>query len=140
MVDEDEERLIETTNLPAFKTQPFSIKEFHTNDQEEIGFTLHYSFAESTKKSETILNDFYCANKRGVCRFKDKEFKITPLEGVKTTLLLTSDFFDKRVNDEIDDFDIFPKITNLTNPLSWEVINNQLREFIKKLSTRNIQN
>lgn len=133
LIDGDEERTIDTNNLPIFETKSFSIKEFHTNDQEEISFTLHYSFAESVKKSETTLTDFYCANKLAVCRLKDKEFRITPLEGVKTTLLLTSDFFDKRVNDERNDFDIFPKITNLTNPLSWEVINNQLREIIKEI-------
>lgn len=42
----DEERTIDTNNLPIFETKSFSIKEFHTNDQEEINYTLHYSFAE----------------------------------------------------------------------------------------------
>lgn len=123
---------IKTRDLPKLEQQEFFVQELETNIQESIAFTLYYSF-EATQKSDSVLNDLYCANKRTVCKFKKKDLEIKTLEGYKTTFLLTSPFFDQTVNDERDDFDIFPKITNLTSLLSWEKINEKLKDNLKKI-------
>ena len=90
-----------------------------------IDFTLHYSITSETEES---LIEFYCANKRTVCKFRDKELKILPIKDSNVILLVTSPYFDSVVNDERDDFDIYPKQTDLTRHLSWEQINNKLKE------------
>ncbi len=130
--NKDDNSSIKTEDLPAFETKRFEIQEHQTNDKSKIAFVLHYSFVESTK-SDGLLNDYYCANDRAVCKFKDKELKITPLQKNKTTFLLTSAFLDKAVNDERNDFTIYPKQVDLMHHLSWEQINIALKKEIKDI-------
>ncbi len=125
---DDSANHIRTSDLPNFQQLDFSIREFVTNDKEEIKFTLHYAISDA---GEDKLLDFYCANKRTVCRFKDKELKITPIKGKNSIFLVTSSFLDSAVNDERDDFNIYPKIMNLLNPLSWEQINGRLKDALR---------
>lgn len=125
---EEQPSYIRTSDLPDFQQKDFNIREHVTNDKSEVAFTLHYAIADSDDEK---LHDYYCANKRTVCRFKDKELKIIPIKGKSTIFLVTSPFLDDAVNDERDDFNVFPKITNLLSPLSWEQINNRLKEALR---------
>jgi Histidine kinase-, DNA gyrase B-, and HSP90-like ATPase len=125
---EENSSYIRTSDLPDFQQKDFNIREHVTNDKAEITFTLHYAIADSDDEK---LHDYYCANKRTVCRFKDKELKIIPIKGKSAIFLVTSPFLDDAVNDERDDFNVFPKITNLLSPLSWEQINNRLKEALR---------
>jgi hypothetical protein len=125
---EEQPSYIRTSDLPDFQKKDFTIKEHVTNDKTEIAFTLHYAIADS---DEDKVLDFYCGNKRTVCRFKDKELKIIPIKCKSAIFLVTSPFLDKAVNDERDDFDIFPKNTDLLRSLSWEQINNHLKEALR---------
>jgi len=125
---DDSVDFIRTADLPDFYQLDFIAKENVTSDKSDIRFTLHYAISDA---EESSLLDFYCANKRTVCRFKDKELKITPIKGKKSIFLVTSAFLDKSANDERDDFDIYPKITNLLTLLSWESINEQLKNALR---------
>src|SRR5690606_38630801 len=79
------------------------------------------------------LYTFYCANNRTVCDFSDKDFKISLPNGYSGFLLLESDYFDKRVNNERNDFSIFPVRTDLWSSLSWEMINEELKKAVTDL-------
>jgi len=85
---------------------------------------------ESTTKSGY---PFYCANKRTVCRFKDKGFRIVPVKGASITLLVTSDFLDDAIDDQRDDFDIKPKTSSFYAPLCWQEINEALQVAVREV-------
>ena len=90
------------------------------------------------EKSSGVLYAFYCANSRTVCEFGDKDFKITLPYGYSGFLLLESEYLDKRVNNERNDFDIFPIRTDVFSTISWEMINSKLKSEISAIVTEDI--
>lgn len=127
---EGEPIIIEAKTLPNFKTSEFKICD---TKGEEVAFTLHYHLSNESGKNK--LQGYYCAGKRTVQQFKEKELPIQPIENHHIILLLTSEFFDKNVNDERNDFHISPMQAerNLFGDLSWEMINCEARREIEKI-------
>lgn len=102
----------------------FVEKKFNVIDNGQI--THVFILSHYLPKQSGLLHTFYCANNRTVCEFGDKDFKITLPYGYSGFLLLESDYLDKRVKNERNDFDIFPIKTDVYSTISWEMINSKL--------------
>jgi len=118
--------LIEQNDIPDFKQKPFEIKDKEGNPFE---FILNHHI----ENVEGKLHSYYCANNRTVCDFSEKDFKITLPYGYSGYLLLESKYLDTRVNNERNDFSIFPVKTDLFSTISWETINEYLKKEITEL-------
>jgi hypothetical protein len=118
--------------VPSFISKGFTVvgRESKTNQ-----FTLHYQL----KKEKGTLHAYYCANNRTVCEFSDKDFKISLPLGYSGYLLLESVYFDNRVNNERNDFDIFPIRTDFASPISWEQINSELKSIVAEIINTSIE-
>lgn len=127
---------ITTKNLPPLQTINFTIQELISQKKENIEFKLSYSI-QKLSSSEGIIYDFYCANNRTVCNFKDKGFKISPYRGFIITFLLTSEYFDKQVIDSRNDFNIPKKDSRFDAVLSWESINDELQQHVSNIMYAN---
>ena len=117
---------IETTDVPNFFNKKFSIE---NRNKQSFDFTLNHRIENTQGK----LNAFYCANNRTVCEFSDKDFKLSLPYCYSGFLLLESAYFNEKVNNERNDFDIFPIRTDMFSSLSWEMINEQLKIVIAEL-------
>ncbi|WP_298767354.1 ATP-binding protein [uncultured Polaribacter sp.] len=110
-------------DVPAFLEKKFQIR---NSDGITHDFLLHY-------KIENIagsLNAFYCANNRAVCEFSEKDLKISMPYNYSGYMLLESKYFDTKVNNDRNNFDIFPVKTDVFSPLSWELINSEVKKNI----------
>ena len=127
--DLDDKKTICYSDLPKFEKKEFKIRNTKNKD---IGFILHYSLSETTKK---YLEAFYCANNLTVCRFSKKKLSINPIDGYRIIFLLTSKFLDKTVKTERDDFAISPEKAehNLFPDFSWGMINSELSNMIAEI-------
>jgi hypothetical protein len=113
-------------DIPDFLKKPFEVK---NSDGNVFKFLLNY-------KIETVpgsLHAYYCANNRTVCAFEDKDFKISMPYGYSGFMLLESEYFNKTVNNERNDFDIFPVKTDIFSTLSCEMINTELKKHFSDL-------
>lgn len=117
---------ISDVNIPDFEKEDFSIK---VADTIEYPFILYHKIS----KSSGSLNAFHCANDRTVCEFSDKDLKISLPNDFTAYFLLISDYFDRHINNERNEFDIFPVRTDFLSPLSWEIINAHLKKVISSL-------
>ena len=128
IIDEttSESMIIDHHDIPDFHFIDFTIK---GNDNIEYLFTLNYKI----NKIEGNLHSFYCANNRTVIEFKKKEFKLSLPYGYSGFFLLESVYFDEKVNNERNDFDIFQTRTDLFSTISWEMINEELKRNISDL-------
>ncbi|MEK0814339.1 hypothetical protein OSI40_25315, partial [Mycobacterium ulcerans] len=79
------------------------------------------------------LNAYYCANNRTVCEFAEKDLKLNFPYGYSGFLLLESNYFNARVNNERNDFDIKPLRTDAFTTLSWDLINEELKKTVTDL-------
>lgn len=113
-------------DIPDFKQKPFEIK-----DKE--GITFEFVLNHHIENVEGKLHSYYCANNRTVCDFSEKDFNISLPYGYSGYLLLESKYFDTRVNNERNDFSIFPVKTDLFSTISWETINVYLKKEITEL-------
>jgi len=120
-------------DVPDFQIENFDIESRYG---EKFKFTLSY-YIENSRGG---LHAFYCANNRTVCTFSEKEMKIALPIGYKGFLLLESRYLDDRVNNERNDFTLFPVRTDMFNTLSWELINEELKTVISKLLKSDIPN
>jgi hypothetical protein len=114
----------------------FVEKKFNVIDNGQITHIFILSHHLLTQSG--LLHTFYCANNRTVCEFGDKDFKITLPYGYSGFLLLESDYLDKRVKNERNDFDIFPIKTDVYSTISWEMINSKLKNEISAIVTAGI--
>jgi hypothetical protein len=117
---------IKPDDIPSFLKKPFEVK---NSDGNVFKFFLNYKI-ENTKGS---LYAYYCANNRTVCQFEDKDFKISMPYGYSGFMLLESEYFNQKVNNERNDFDIWPVKTDIFSTLSWEMINNELKKHFSDL-------
>jgi hypothetical protein len=117
---------IDDADIPDFADKTFKIKD---KDGELHDFILHYRI----EKEDGALNTFHCANNRTVCDFPEKELKISLPYGYSGYLLLESKYLDGRVNNERNDFHIFPIKTDLFSSISWEMINASLKNAIAEI-------
>ena len=117
---------INFNDIPDFYVKPFEVKD---KDGKVFVFTLNHRI----ENVEGKLFAYYCANNRTVCEFSDKDFDISLPYGYSGFLLLESDYLSKKVNNERNDFDIFPKKTDMFATMSWEMINSQLKNEISEI-------
>lgn len=117
---------IEPEDIPDFEERKFIVKD---RQGAEFEFTLNHRI----ENAEGKLNAYYCANNRTVCEFADKDLKLNFPYGYSGFLLLESKYFDSRVNNERNDFDIKPIRTDLYTTLSWELINEELKKNVTDL-------
>ena len=127
--DNLENQIISSENIPDFKDD----KSFNLMDSEgnKYPFTLLYSIND-IKDKKGIIHDYYCANERSVCHFKEKGVVISPVECKNITLLLVSDFFDKSevIKTDRQDFEIKSKERTSFVPFNW---NDDINPNLKKL-------
>lgn len=114
----------------------FLEKKFEIVDKDSVTHT--FILNHKLQKANGVLYTFYCANSRTVCEFGDKDFKITLPYGYSGFLLLESEYLDKRVNNERNDFDIMPIRTDVFSTISWEMINSKLKNEISAIVTEDI--
>tara|TARA_R110002033_G_scaffold46013_2_gene90301 strand:+ start:9620 stop:11575 length:1956 start_codon:yes stop_codon:yes gene_type:complete len=117
---------IKPADIPSFLKKPFEVK---NSDGNVFKFLLNYKI-ENTNGS---LYAYYCANNRTVCQFEDKDFKISMPYGYSGFMLLESEYFNQKVNNERNDFDIYPVKTDIFSTLSWEMINTALKKHFSDL-------
>jgi len=129
LIDESNEEIAEEItkdDIPDFITKSFTILD---KDNSMHTFNLNYRI----EKVNGRLFAYYCANNRTVCEFSDKDFDISLPYGYSGFLLLESDYLSVRANNERNDFDIFPKKTDMFATISWEMINSQLKKEISEI-------
>lgn len=117
---------ISQSHIPDFIEKPFQIKD---RDGKAFNFVLNHHIENIAGK----LHSFYCANNRTVCDFSDKDFKLSLPYGYSGYLLLESNYLDTRVNNERNDFSIFPVKTDMFSTISWDTINDELKKVIIEL-------
>ena len=118
-------------DIPNFSKKPFKVK---NRDGVEFDFNLH----SIIKEESGSLNAFHCANNRTVCQFEDKDLKISMPYGFSGFLLLESNYLDNKVNNERNEFDIFPVKTDAFSTISWEMINTELKKIVSQLVKKGI--
>jgi hypothetical protein len=117
---------ITSDDIPNFDEKEFDIKD---RDGKIITFVLSHKI----DKVAGSLSAYYCANNRTVCEFSDKDLKITLPFEYSGYLLLESNYFNTRVNNERNNFDIFPFKTDMFNTLSWDMINASVKSLISDI-------
>lgn len=124
--DDIEEYVINSDEIPCFKTESFKIGEHD--------FNLSYLLNDSNIQ---FYDGFYCADNRVVAKNSQLESKIKFkfFHGVNILFLLSSKYFDCNVNDERDEFNIKPVQVNqdMYSNLSWTNIQDALFEKIKEV-------
>ncbi|MCT4005151.1 ATP-binding protein [Elizabethkingia anophelis] len=117
---------INSEDIPNFKTEKFNVIDIK-------GFAREFQLDYNIEKTKGQLNAFYCANNRTVSDFEDKDLKISMPSGYSGFMLLESKYFDQKVNNERNDFDIWPVKTDLFSTMSWDMINTELKKVISKI-------
>jgi hypothetical protein len=121
-----ETKTINPSDIPDFTDEKFPIKD---RGGKEFDFILNHKIENVQGK----LHAFYCGNNRTVAEFADKDFKLSLPYGYSGFLLLESEYLNERVNNERNDFSIFPYKTDAFSTLSWEVINDNLKSIITEI-------
>jgi hypothetical protein len=122
---------INNDNIIKFKEKIFTISSSVGENQQQIkyDFSLYYAFENNEKN---IHKHFYCAHGRTVKPFtRSIDPKLLPNDD-SSIMLLTSEYFNERTNNEWNEF-IFSMSDNnktLTNPLPIPYINEHLRTVI----------
>ena len=117
---------IKPDDIPSFSKKGFEVK---NSDGNSFKFILNYQI----EKTNGSLYAYHCANNRTVCEFEDKDFKINMPYGYSGFMLLESEYFNQKVNNERNDFDIYPVRTDMFNTISWEMINTELKKHFSEL-------
>lgn len=113
-------------DIPQFKSQSFKV-----SDEQGVNHT--FTLNHVINKEAGNLNAFYCANARTVCDFSEKDLKISMPYGYSGFILLEATYLDKKVNNDRNNFDIYPIKTDVFSPLSWDSINTSVKLEIGKL-------
>lgn len=132
-VDMEKNETISITgaDVPEFEKKEFIIP--FEKDKEQ-SFTLFYEISSTSGG----LHAFYCANKRTVCEFAEKEFRISLPRNSSGYLLLESDYLNDHVDNERNDFSIYPVKKDLFCTLSWKEINYHLRHILSSIIAEKI--
>jgi hypothetical protein len=118
-------------DIPNFIKKTFEVK---NRDGNVFKFHLHHII----KKEVGQMYAYSCANNRTVCDFEKQDLKISMPYGYSGFMLLESEYFNEKVNNERNDFDIFPVRTDLVSTLSWEMINTELKKEIGELVKKGV--
>lgn len=124
---------ITSDDVPEFEETSFEIPIENENVK---SFTLYHEISNDTGG----LHAYYCANRRTVCEFSEKDFKVSLPQGFSGYLLLESKYLNDQVDNQRNDFTIYPVKTDWVNPLSWKDINACLKRIISTIITKEIPN
>jgi hypothetical protein len=117
---------IEGADIPEFSTMLFEIR-IPSGEKYDFELLHHINHGRSGLKA------FYCADMRTVCEFSDTDFKVSLPASYSGYLLVKSSYLDKHIDNERDQFTIYPVKTDVFQPLSWEMINGELRAVVSTL-------
>ncbi len=126
------QKSIDNETVPDLEDETFTIQEQITNDKKNFLFKLYYAFFSNGKNKR---DTFYCGNGRVVRRFL-KSVKVDYLpEKDSTIMLLTSDYFDGKVNDIRSDFtfNVSDNNPSVQNPIPFPDINEKLQQKIDEI-------
>ncbi|MCX2717708.1 ATP-binding protein [Helicobacter sp. MIT 21-1697] len=118
---------VKSNEIPDFKKKEFKIKNY--------SFSISYLFGENDFKNE----GFYVANNRVVIKNSDLEqeskYNLPKEKDLRIFYLLESNYFDKNVNDERNELQIYPKRKNSLEfeDLSWNDIYDELENQLKAI-------
>lgn len=119
---------IQPNDIPDLETTQFQVKD---KEEKQFDFNLYYLVRNQAGK----FNAYFCADNRTVCDFGEKGLSVSLPAGFSGLMLVESDYLKQRVNNDRNDFDIFPVKTDAFSPLSWEMINRALKASIAGLVT-----
>lgn len=125
------ERIISNTTILTLNKDTFSIKDERSILGKEYEFNLYYTFLTRNDNKHQLM---YCANERTVTAFKNISLGILP-DSKNAIMLLTSDYFDERINDERNEFtfDFSENNPDADNPITGKQINDKLKSLINKI-------
>lgn len=129
LILDDKEEVISNQNISQLQKKPFNVQD---DKQEKYEFNLYYKF---NKDGRNIHKLHYCADGRTVLDFP-KSIQFSNLaDNASVTMLLASPYFDKRINNERNEFTFDPKENNptLDNPLPLPKINIVLKENVDNI-------
>lgn len=124
---------ISSNHLRELHQKHFNIPSAINGDKTEHKFTLYYAFMTDNQKVDH--RNGYCANGRIVKEF-GKEFKFRALPDKHSSIaLLTSSYFDERVNDERNEFTFSTSDNNadINNPVPFPKINMAMKENMQEI-------
>ncbi len=109
----------------------FTIKDEKTIFGKEYVFNLYYTFLNRNDNKHQLM---YCANERTVTAFKNITLGTLP-DSKNAIMLLTSEYFDERINDERNEFtfDFSENNPDDDNPITGKQINDKLKVLINKI-------
>jgi hypothetical protein len=128
-----------SNNITRLKQEVFSVKEDCFNDT-NIDFNLYYNFKSDNKNRHTL---YYCANGRKVMEFpKDIGFNKNFPDRSSSTFLLTSKYFDERIDDARNKFtfDCKKDEPTLDDPLPMPKINIELKNKVSAILIKKYPN
>lgn len=118
--------IVESDDIPDFKDKIFMIGEHEF----KLSYILDFN-----------ADGYYCAGNRVVIKNSELESnkKFRFFKDVNILYLLSSPYLDSSANDTRDDFNIYPKQKrqDLFHNLSWQEIQNGLKEQIKIIAKEN---
>jgi hypothetical protein len=110
----------------------FDLKEFDITDRENKVYTFKLYYQINVEDGP--LHAYHCANNRSVCPFSEKRLRLSLPQGYSGYFLLESDYLNAHVNNERNDFAIYPvKTEKLFMPISWDMINSKLKAVITEI-------
>lgn len=118
---------VKSNEIPHFKKKEFKIKNY--------SFSISYLFGENDFKNE----GFYVANNRVVIKNSDldqeSKYNLPKEKDLRIFYILESDYFDKNVNDERNELQIYPKRKNSLEfeDLNWNDIYDELENQLKEI-------
>lgn len=118
-------------DVPDFIEKKFYV---YDRDQKQHQFVLHHHIIHG----DSPFFAFYCGDNRTVCEFSDQDFKLTMPAEYAGFLLVESEYLDKHVNNERNNFGIYPVRTDVYSTISWEMINNELKKILSDLIQQDI--
>lgn len=129
LILDDKEELINSENLPQLHKKSFEVLD---EKKDKYDFNLYYKFSNDGRNIHKL---HYCADGRTVLDFP-KSIQFSRLaDNASVTMLLASSYFDKRINNERNEFTFDPKENNptLDNPLPMPRINTVLKENVDNI-------
>lgn len=127
----DKEIEITNNSIVALNKDSFTIKDDRTLLHKEYVFNLYYTFLNRNDNKHQLM---YCANERTVMAFKKISLGDLP-DGKNAIMLLTSEYLDKRINDERNEFtfDFSENNPDDDNPITGKQINDKLKILINTI-------
>jgi hypothetical protein len=134
---DQEAETIDSKNIIQLNQETFSIKD--ELNKTDVKFDLYYNFIEDRRNKHTL---FYCADGRTVKQFpEDIKFK-NFADSASSIFLLTSKYFDERINDVRNEFTFDFKENNpdIANPIPMPKINIELKNRVDNILVKKYPN